>query len=118
MNGRRMGRYLGRAALLVCVVAASAAWDRHGKRSEAGTCGAVPIARPSGLCHGPVVLGPAIPADMTRNGGTLDAETGGRMVDCFAWESFAALNWPGSSHCRGAPAKGGQAATDWTSEPL
>jgi hypothetical protein len=108
--------HLVRIVVVLGAVAALGAWDRHPRGHEPRSCGAVPIAKPSGLCRGPVALGPAIPAELARDAGGVDSETGSRMVDCFAWQSFAALNWPGSTQCRGTPGKGRDAASDWTSE--
>lgn len=109
-----------RTVLLLGAVVALGAWDsvpsQHGPGKQAPWCGAVPIAKPSGLCHGPAALGPAIPARMARDPAVVDTATGSRMVDCFAWQSFAALNWPASAACRGAPARGHDAASDWTSD--
>jgi hypothetical protein len=62
-----------------------------------------------------VTIGPAIPAELVRDPGTLDTWIGSRLADCFAWESFAALNWPAGAECRGPPARGPDAASDWIS---
>lgn len=107
-----------RAVVLGIVLAVSAA--ALDGCSDAGVaspaCGPVPISPPAGLCDGSVALGSAIPADMALDPADLDDATARRMVDCFAWESFAALSWPASAQCRGTPSEARGAATDWTTE--
>lgn len=84
--------------------------------AEKQICGAVPIAEPSKLCRGRISLDAAIPAGFATNPNNLgiSEKTGARMVDCFAWESFVALNWPSSRQCRGTPSKR-KGSSDWTS---
>jgi hypothetical protein len=84
--------------------------------AKAPGCGPVPIAPPSGLCNAPVTFGSAIPVEMAWDPAFVGVDFAKRVVDCFAWQSFAALNWPSDGQCRGAPASGRGAAKDWTSD--
>jgi len=87
------------------------------RAAPAAQCGPVPIRRPSKLCTGKIGLKRAIPADMAENPVQYSDGFGSRWVDCFAWESFVALNWPAQKQCRGTPSTKNRKKSlkDWTS---
>jgi hypothetical protein len=116
MNGDRKSR-LTIIQILFLVFAAAFVTGCSNDSSPSGktACGTVPIASPTGLGDAPVVLGWAIPPDMSVDPADLNVDAARRMVDRFAWESFVALNWPASSICRGTPFTDLTVADDWTS---
>ena len=86
--------------------------------AEKGSCASIPLAEPTRLCKGKLTLDSAIPPGLAQDLSTIgiSKKTGSRMVDCFAWESFVALNWPNVRQCRGKPSGNKAAADDWTSK--
>ncbi len=104
------------AAVVAASLLAIAGCSDDDASASTAQCGPVPIAGPSGFCDGAVALSGEIPADMMADPASLDVASARRMVDCFAWESFAALNWAAGADCRGVPDETTGAARDWTSD--
>ncbi|MEJ8574557.1 hypothetical protein [Microbaculum marinum] len=116
MTGGRKTAVLTAGAGIALMALASGFAGAGIARAAGQSCREVPVSAPSKLCRGRIDLDPAIPAGFATNPNALgiSEKTGGRMADCFAWESFVALNWPGTRSCRGVPSNR-KGTADWTS---
>jgi hypothetical protein len=87
-------------------------WIAHYRRERARQVvqplredGERPGAYGAGLCEDVTKLRRRLPPDVRFDPASLSPASAQRMVDCYAWEAFVALNWPANGARRGAPAR-------------
>jgi hypothetical protein len=102
------------AAIAVAIAALSFGPGPSDGAEKTATCGSIPITKPAGLCKGRAKLRAGLPVSMKKDPASVSRKVGQRLVDCFAWQTFAALSYPSSDLCRGEPAPNGK--LEWSSD--
>lgn len=69
---------------------------------EVKTCPPAFSGPPSQFCSS-VEISPILPKGLFYHPVNLTTQASQQMMECFAWESFIALNWPAEANCRGTP---------------
>jgi hypothetical protein len=91
----------GSAALFLLALASGCSGG--GGSSSPAACELPDPAPPAASCLADPRLGPAPPGELAYDLAGVSDAAAQEAVECFAWESFAALNWPAASGCRGVP---------------